>query len=156
MCACVHVCVCMVQGQLAVDARAAGAAHVGDAELIDAVVHNKVTFDVLMATPDMMRHLRPVAKILRKQMPSEKNGTVTNDMRTAVPMFRSGLSFRTDPQGCINMAIGRTTFSEEQLMDNLQAAIAAIMDHQISNKGNFIKQMTLSTTQGKGIRVHAP
>lgn len=138
-------------------AKKAGADIVSDGDLIATIEKGTVDFDVLVATPDMMANLSKVAKVLgpRGLMPNPKSGTVTPDVAVAVEQAKAGrVEFRIDKQAIIHLAIGKASFTAEQLESNVLAVIAAIMKAKpASTKGSYVQAMTLTTSMGPGIKL---
>jgi len=114
-------------------------------------------FDVVSASPDKMRHVGKLGKVLGPQgkMPSPKSGTVTPDVATAVTEFKAGkVEFRTDPGGNVHAPLGKRSFSTDDLLENLKA----FMDHLIGMrpaavKGTFVRRVSVSTTMGPGASI---
>jgi len=147
------------QGQQARDAEAAGADFVGGQELVEKVQEGWTDFDVAISTPDMMRTVGQLGRVLGPQgkMPNPKVGTVTDDVEKAVGESKSGkVEYRTDRQAIVHMAIGKASFDEAKLLDNYQAVMDEIVRAKpASAKGRYIVSATLATTMGPGIRVDA-
>ena len=145
------------QGELAEQAKAAGADHVGMDELAAEIKKGFADFDVVIASPDAMRVVGQLGQILgpRGLMPNPKVGTVTRDVATAVKNAKAGLvRYRNDKAGNIQTSIGKVSFTAEQLADNLSALIAAIVKQKpASAKGTFIKKICVSTTMGVGLTI---
>ena len=145
------------QGELAEQAKAAGADHVGMDELAAEIKKGFADFDVVIASPDAMRVVGQLGQILgpRGLMPNPKVGTVTRDVATAVKNAKAGqVRFRNDKSGNIQTSIGKADFTAEQLADNLSALIAAIVKQKpASAKGTFIKKICVSTTMGVGLTI---
>ncbi len=145
-------------GAAATAAQKAGAAIVGGEELVTQVQQKGgIDADVVVATPDMMKHLSKVAKILgpRGLMPNPKNETVTPDAAKAVADLSGGkVTFRNDESGNLHQAIGKTTFTDAQLTENAQAYVDAVKRVKpASVKGTYIMSATLAATMGPGIRI---
>ena len=140
------------QGELAEQAKAAGADHVGMDELAAEIKKGFADFDVVIASPDAMRVVGQLGQILgpRGLMPNPKVGTVTRDVATAVKNAKAGqVRYRNDKAGNIQTSIGKVSFTAEQLADNLSALIAAIVKQKpASAKGTFIKKICVSTNIG--------
>lgn len=140
-------------------AKAAGADLVGDDALIAKMEKGQLDFDVLVATPDMMPKLAKLAKELGPKglMPNPKSGTVTTDTAKAVKDAKAGkVEFRIDKQSIIHQAVGRASFGEAELIDNLKTLIGAVLKAKPSAaKGTYVKAMTLTTTMGPGIKLNA-
>lgn len=145
------------QGELAEQAKAAGADHVGMDELATEIKKGFADFDVVIASPDAMRVVGQLGQILgpRGLMPNPKVGTVTRDVATAVKNAKAGqVRYRNDKAGNIQTSIGKVSFTAEQLADNLSALIAAIVKQKpASAKGTFIKKICVSTTMGVGLTI---
>ena len=145
------------QGELAEQAKAAGADHVGMDELAAEIKKGFADFDVVIASPDAMRVVGQLGQILgpRGLMPNPKVGTVTRDVATAVKNAKAGqVRYRNDKAGNIQTSIGKVSFTAEQLADNLSALIAAIVKQKpASAKGTFIKKIGVSTTMGVGLTI---
>ena len=152
----VRVCV-FSQGELAEQAKAAGADFVGMDELAHEIKQGKSDFDVVIASPDAMRVVGQLGQILgpRGLMPNPKVGTVTRDVATAVKNAKSGqVRYRNDKTGVIQASIGKVNFTPAQLTDNLNALVGAIVKAKpAAAKGTFIKKVCISTTMGGGLSV---
>ncbi|MBM3707450.1 MAG: 50S ribosomal protein L1 [Actinobacteria bacterium] len=145
------------QGDKAAEAKNAGADYIGGEELVEKVGSGWVDFDVCITTPDMMKHVGKLGKILgpRKLMPNPKSGTVTMEVEKAVKDSKRGrLEYRTDKSGVIHSPIGRVSFDLEKLLNNYQAFTEAIIKAKpASAKGKYIKSIYLSSTMGPGIKI---
>ncbi len=141
------------------DAKKAGADVVGYTELLSKIEKGEINFDVLITTPDLIRELAKVAKILgpRGLMPSPKAGTVATNIADAVNEIKKGkIEFRLDKTGNIHALVGKVNFSAEQLVDNVNALLAAIDANRPTGvKGKLIKKIVLSTTMGPWISLEA-
>jgi len=144
-------------GAAADAARAAGADVVGNEDLIEKVKGGWTEFDVAIATPDAMKEVRKLGKVLgpRGLMPNPKTGTVTDDTAAAVKESKAGrVEFRMDKAGNVQVPFGKLSFEEGKLLENVNAVIAAIAAARpAAAKGVFIKRCTLSSTMGVGLRV---
>jgi large subunit ribosomal protein L1 len=147
------------QGQQARDAEAAGADFVGGQDLVEKVQEGWTDFDVAISTPEMMKAVGQLGRVLGPQglMPNPKVGTVTDDVEKAVADSKSGkVEYRTDRQAIVHMAIGKAGFDEAKLLENYQAVIEEINRAKPSSaKGKYLVSVTLATTMGPGIRVDA-
>jgi large subunit ribosomal protein L1 len=147
------------QGQQARDAEAAGADFVGGQDLVEKVQEGWTDFDVAISTPEMMKAVGQLGRVLGPQglMPNPKVGTVTDDVEKAVADSKSGkVEYRTDRQAIVHMAIGKAGFDEAKLLENYQAVIEEINRAKPSSaKGKYLVSVTLATTVGPGIRVDA-
>lgn len=145
------------EGDKADAARAAGADEVGAAELADRIQGGWMDFDIVITSPDMMKHVGKLGKVLGPQgkMPSPKSGTVTTDVAAAVREFKAGkVEFRTDAGGNVHAPLGKRSFSAEDLQANLQA----FLDHVSTLrppavKGDFLRKVSISTTMGPGVQI---
>jgi len=145
------------KGDAVAKAQAAGAEHVGGNELIEKVAGGFMDFDVVVASPDMMRDLSKLGKLLgpRGLMPTPKAGTVTADVERAVREVKAGrVEFKSDKQGGIHLGIGKRSFAENKLVENAQHVLEAINHAKpASVKGNLIKSLSVATSMGPGIKV---
>ncbi|HEX6921476.1 MAG TPA: 50S ribosomal protein L1 [Actinomycetes bacterium] len=142
-------------GERAEQAKAAGADIVGDDELINEVNGGRLDFDAVVATPDLMGKVGRLGRVLgpRGLMPNPKTGTVTTDVAKAVSDIKGGkIEFRVDRNANLHFIIGKTSFSEQQLVENYGAALEEILRLKPSAaKGRYIRKATLATTMGPGI-----
>jgi len=142
-------------GPAAEAALAAGADEVGGAELIEKVAGGYVAFDAAVATPELMGQVGRLGKVLgpRNLMPNPKTGTVTPDPAKAVSDIKGGkIEFRVDKHSNLHFVIGKAGFTQEQLSENLQAALDEIQRTKpSSSKGRYIQKGALSTTFGPGV-----
>jgi len=147
------------QGQQARDAEAAGADFVGGQDLVEKVQEGWTDFDVAISTPEMMKAVGQLGRVLGPQgkMPNPKVGTVTDDVEKAVGDSKSGkVEYRTDRQAIVHLAIGKASFDTNQLLENYQAVMEEILRAKPSSaKGKYVLSATLATTMGPGIRVDA-
>lgn len=145
------------KGESASKAKAAGADLVGDNDLIEKVMGGFMDFDVVIASPDMMRDLSKLGKLLgpRGLMPTPKAGTVTTDVERAIKEVKAGrVEFKSDKQGGIHLGIGKRSFDGPKLVENAQQVIEAINHAKpAAVKGNLIKSLALATTMGPGVKV---
>jgi large subunit ribosomal protein L1 len=143
------------QGANVEKARAAGADLVGMDDLAEQVKAGVMDFDVVIATPDAMRVVGQLGQILgpRGLMPNPKTGTVTPDVETAVRNAKAGqVRFRTDKNGIVHGAIGKVTFEDKLIKENLEALLSDLKRAKPSaSKGIFLKKITLSSTMGPGL-----
>lgn len=145
------------KGEAANKAKEAGADFVGDADLIEKINNGFLDFDVAVSTPEMMREVTKLGKILgpRGLMPSPKTGTVTDDIGSCLKEIKSGkIDFKMDKQGGIHVAIGKISFDEGELVENVRAVISAVSNSKPALfKGQFINSISLSSTMGPGLKV---
>ena len=142
------------------EALAAGAEYVGGEELIPKIQNeNWFEFDVVVATPDMMGVVGRLGRVLGPKglMPNPKAGTVTMDVTKAVQDIKAGkIEYRLDKTNIIHVPIGKASFTEEQLADNFQTLMGAIVKAKPSAlKGQYLKSVTISPTMGPGIKLNA-
>ncbi len=144
-------------GDAATAAREAGAAEVGFEDLIKKIQDGWTDFDAAVATPEAMKEVRKVARVLgpRGLMPNPKTGTVTDDAAAAVNQLKAGrVEFRMDRNGNIMVPFGKRSFTGEALAENARAILDAIHGARPSSaKGIYIKRATISSTMGPGLRV---
>lgn len=146
------------KGDKVAEAEAAGADYVGGDELIPKIQNDGwLDFDVVVATPDMMGVVGRLGKVLGPKglMPNPKAGTVTMDVTKAINDIKAGkIEYRLDKTNIIHCPIGKVSFTEEQLTQNLNALMDAIVKAKPSNlKGQYLKSITLASTMGPGIKV---
>ena len=138
-------------------AKEAQADYVGSDELINKVANGFLDFDCAVATPEMMKELARLGKILgpRGLMPSPKTGTVTNDVVKAVQDVKKGkVEFRVDKQGGMHLSVGKISFDEEKLYENASRVIQSINDAKpASVKGKFVKTLFISSTMNPGLNI---
>ncbi len=143
----------------AAEAEAAGADYVGGMELIEKIQkENWFEFDVVVATPDMMGVVGRIGRILGPKglMPNPKAGTVTMDVTKAIQDIKAGkIEYRLDKTNIIHVPLGKASFTEEQLTDNFQTLIEAVVKARpAAVKGQFLKSVTLTSTMGPGVKVN--
>ena len=145
------------KGAKAEEAQTAGADKVGADDLAAEIQGGKIEFDRCVATPDMMPVVGKLGKILgpRGLMPNPKLGTVTNDVTEAVKAVKGGqVEFRVEKAGIVHAGIGKSSFTEEALLENLRAFVVAINQAKPSGaKGTYVKRVSLSSTMGPGVRI---
>ena len=148
----------IAKGENAEKAKNAGADYVGDVDMIEKIEkENWFDFDTMIATPDMMPLLGKLGRVLGPKglMPNPKTGTVTLDVAKAVQEVKAGrVEYRADSFGIIHGVIGKVSFSEEDLMENLNAFVSAILRVKPATvKGDYVKSISIASTMGPGIKV---
>jgi large subunit ribosomal protein L1 len=145
------------KGDKADVATAAGADLVGAEDLAEKIQGGEMNFDRVIATPDMMGVVGKLGKVLgpRGLMPNPKLGTVTPDVETAVKNAKAGeVQFRAEKTGIVHAGVGKASFSEQQLNENVRAFLGAIMKAKPSgSKGTYVKKISLSSTMGPGLKI---
>ena len=149
----------LAKGDQAKVAKESGADFVGDIDMITKIEkENWFDFDVIIATPEMMPSLGKIGKLLGPKglMPNPKTGTVTTDVAKAVEETKKGkVNYRTDSFGNIHVGIGKASFTEEALRENLKAFVSVILKAKPSTvKGAYVKNITLTSTMGPGIKLY--
>jgi large subunit ribosomal protein L1 len=145
------------KGEKAELAKKAGADLVGADDLAEKVQAGQIEFDRCIATPDMMALVGRLGKVLgpRGLMPNPKLGTVTNDIAEAVKAAKGGqVEFRAEKAGLVHAGVGKASFSQDALVDNVKAFVSAIAKAKPSGaKGSYIKKISLSSTMGPGVKL---
>jgi large subunit ribosomal protein L1 len=145
------------KGDKAKEAEEAGADFVGAEDIVAKIEGGWTDFDVAVATPDMMGTVGKLGRILGPKglMPNPKTGTVTFELKNAISEIKAGkIEFRVDKAGIIHAPIGKVSFTEEQLNENLSVLIDVLAKARpASAKGNYMRSLTLSSTMGPGVRV---
>ena len=151
------VVVVFAKGDKVKEALAAGADFAGQEELFEKVKEGWTDFDAVIATPDMMRDVGKLGKVLgpRGLMPTPKAGTVTNDIATAVREIKAGrIEFKNDKHGVVSTGVGKLSFSTDKLVENIRTFIAAVAKAKpASTKGHYLVSLALSSTMGPGLKV---
>jgi len=139
------------------EAKAAGAIKAGMEDLVEEISKGFLDFDIAVATPDAMKNLGKIAKILGPKglMPNPKAGTVTMDIGKTISEISKGrVEFRTDKLAQIHQIFGKASFTEEQLAENLKSFLRAVVDAKPTGiKGSYIENISVATTMGPGIRL---
>jgi large subunit ribosomal protein L1 len=139
------------------EAEDAGADQVGGEELVDKIAGGWIDFDAVVATPDMMRVVGKLGKVLgpRGLMPNPKTGTVTPDVATAVKEIKAGkVEFRVDKTGIVHAPVGKTSFPAQSLVDNATALLDSIVKAKpAAAKGKYFRSITVSSTMGPGVKI---
>jgi large subunit ribosomal protein L1 len=145
------------RGAKAEEAKAAGADVVGAEDLVEKVQGGQIDFDRCIATPDMMPLVGRLGKVLgpRGMMPNPKIGTVTMDVATAVKGAKGGsVEFRVEKAGIVQAGIGKASFSEQKLVENIKALADAVVKAKPSgSKGTYVQRVAVSSTMGPGVKV---
>lgn len=148
------------KGPKASEAKAAGADIVGDDDLMNDILAGKIDFQRLIATPDMMGLVGRVGKILGPKglMPNPKLGTVTMDVANAVKAAKAGqVQFRVDAAGIVHAGVGKISFDNEKIAENVKAFVKALVGLKpAASSGVYLVYVSLSTTQGVGVKVAVP
>jgi large subunit ribosomal protein L1 len=144
-------------GEKQKEAQDAGADHVGGDEMVEKIQGGWMDFDAVVATPDMMKGVGRLGKVLgpRGLMPNPKTGTVTFDIGKAVREIKAGkVEFRVDKTGIVHAPVGKTSFPTKNLVENAHALVDSIVKAKPSAaKGKYLKSVTLSSTMGPGVRI---
>ena len=148
------------KGVKADEAQAAGADYVGAEDLIPRIQNEGwLDFDVVVATPDMMGVVGRLGRVLGPKglMPNPKAGTVTMDVTKAIADIKAGkIEYRLDKTNIVHVPVGKASFTEEQLQENFDAILGAIMKAKpAAVKGAYLKSVTLTSTMGPGVRMNA-
>ena len=145
------------KGEKLKEAEAAGADFVGDAEYIEKIQKGWFDFDVIVATPDMMGEVGKLGRVLGPKglMPNPKTGTVTFDVTKAVQEIKAGkVEYRADKTGIIHAPIGKVSFDDSKLAENLEAIYDVVLKAKPSSaKGTYIKSLNVTTTMGPAVKV---
>jgi large subunit ribosomal protein L1 len=144
------------RGDKAKEAEAAGADIVGDQELIERVKAGFTDFDVAVATPDMMPAIgKELGRILAQKMPNPKSGTVSPNIGSAVRDIKAGkVEYRLDKTGIVHTIVGKASFGEQQLAENVATLLDALVRAKPSaSKGTYLRSITLASTMGPGVKV---
>jgi large subunit ribosomal protein L1 len=148
--------IAFAKGDNAKAAQEAGADVVGDQDLVDKVKGGFTEFDVAVATPDMMAQVgKELGRILAQKMPNPKAGTVTPNIAAAIRDIKAGkVEFRLDKTGIIHTIVGKASFDEKQLLENVATLLDAIVRAKpAASKGTYLRSVTLTSTMGPGVKV---
>ena len=150
--------IAFVGGNAEADAKAAGVDIIGTTEVIQAIkATGKIDFDIAVATPDMMKQLAPVARILGQKglMPNPKTDTVGPDVKKMITALKKGkVNFKNDATANVHLAVGKLSFTPEQLAENVTATIDALRKAKpAGSKGQYFKSVTLTSTMGPGVAI---
>jgi len=139
------------------EAQEVGADHVAGEEIVERIQGGWMEFDAVVATPDMMRAVGRLGKVLgpRGLMPNPKTGTVTTDIARAVREIKAGkVEFRVDKTGIVHAPVGKTSFDASRLLENAHALVDSIVKAKpAAAKGRYLKSITVSSTMGPGVRI---
>ena len=145
------------KGEKAAEAQAAGADYVGEADYVQKIMGGWFDFDTVVATPDMMAVIGKLGRVLGPKglMPNPKTGTVTNDLTKALADIKAGkVEYRVDKVGNIQLGIGKVSFDDQKLVENINATVELFKKLKPATvKGTFIKNITISSTMGPGIKI---
>lgn len=145
------------KGEKETEAKEAGADYVGGDELVEKIKEGWLDFDKTVATPDMMGTVGKIGRILgpRNLMPNAKLGTVTFDLKEVIGDIKSGkVDFKVDKAGIVHAGVGKVSFGEQKLFENIKAFVQKIIQLKpSSSKGIYIRSVTISSTMGPGIKI---
>ena len=147
----------IAKGEKQTEAEKAGADKVGSTDLIEEISKGDLNFDVLVATPDCMKDLSKVAKILGPKglMPNPKSGTVTFDIGKTVQELKKGkVAYKNDSFGIVHCSVGKASFEKDKLVENIKTLVSAVIKAKPSAaKGQYVKSISVSSTMGPGIYI---
>ncbi|MBO7610759.1 MAG: 50S ribosomal protein L1 [Elusimicrobia bacterium] len=147
----------IAKGEKQTEAEKAGADKVGSTDLIEEISKGDLNFDVLVATPDCMKDLSKVAKILGPKglMPNPKSGTVTFDIGRTVQELKKGkVAYKNDSFGIVHCSVGKASFEKDKLVENIKTLVSAVLKAKPSAaKGQYVKSISVSSTMGPGIYI---
>ena len=147
----------IASGEKLKEAQEAGADLVGGEDMVDQIQKGFMDFDAVVATPDMMRSVGKLGKVLgpRGLMPNPKTGTVTFEISRAVKEIKAGkVEFRVDKTAIVHAPVGKVSFTEERLLENLRTLVDTILKAKPSSaKGKYVKSFAISSTMGPGVRI---
>jgi len=150
------VCV-LAKGEKVKEAQESGAEYFGAEDIIEKISKGWIDFDVLIATPDMMKDLAKLGKILGPKglMPNPKAGTVTNDLKRVVEEVKKGrIEFRNDDYGIVHCGIGKISFDTEKLVENVNTLVETVIKAKpAQSKGEYIKSIFITTTMSPSIKL---
>ncbi len=150
--------VVFAKGEKITEAEEAGADHVGSDELVSKIQEGWLDFDIAVATPDMMSSVGKLGKILgpRGMMPNPKSGTVTFEVARAISDIKAGkVEYRTEKAGNVHVPIGKVSFELDQLVENFNTVLEALIkDRPAAAKGQYMRNVTVSSTMGPGLKIN--
>jgi len=150
--------VVIAKGEKAEDAKKAGADFVGDIDIIEKIKKGWFDFDVVIATPDMMKDVSKLGPILGKKglMPNPKTGTVTMNIKEAVQEAKKGrVEFKSDRAGVVNLSIGKVSMEDKKLVENFKEFYSNLLKTKPQDaKGEYVKKVYLTTTMGPGVKIN--
>lgn len=145
------------KGEKEKEAVEAGADYVGAEDLIEKIKTGWIDFDIVIATPDIMKEVGKLGKILGTKglMPNPKSGTVTFDLKKTIQEFKAGkVEFRNNKEGVVHLSLGKVSFEEKALVENIEAFIKFFLKlPALATKGQYVKSMFLSSTMGIGVQI---
>ena len=145
------------KGEKAAEAQEAGAAYVGDEDLVNKIKDGWLDFDVAVATPDMMKDVGKLGPILGRRglMPNPKTRTVTFDLKDAIAELKQGrIEYRADKSGIVHLAIGKVSMEPEKMLENIKLVVSEIEKKKPTDiKGDFVQSVVVSSTMGPGVKV---
>jgi large subunit ribosomal protein L1 len=151
--------VVFAQGEKQKEAELAGADVVGAADLVEKVQGGWTEFDLAISTPDMMKDVGKLGKVLGPKglMPNPKSGTVTFDLSKAIKEFKAGkVEYRNDKAGNVHVPVGKASFTMDAILENARTVLGAILRAKpAAAKGTYVRNVTLSSTMGPGVRIDA-
>ena len=147
----------IASGEKIKEAEAAGADHVGGKEMVERIAGGWLDFEAVVATPDMMKDVGKLGKVLGPKglMPNPKSGTVTQDVAKAISEIKAGkLEFRVDKTAIIHVGVGKVSFDEKKLCDNVHALMQAVMKSKPPTaKGKYFRSVFMSSTMGPSVKI---
>jgi large subunit ribosomal protein L1 len=145
------------KGEKAAEAEEAGAAYVGDEDLVNKIKDGWLDFDVAVATPDMMKDVGKLGPILGRRglMPNPKTRTVTFDLKDAIAELKQGrVEYRSDKTGIVHLAVGKVSMEPEKMLENIRLVVSEIEKKKPADiKGDFVQSVVVSSTMGPGVKV---
>lgn len=148
------------KGDKAKEAEEAGAAYVGDDDLIEKIKGGWLEFDVAVATPDMMKDVGRLGPILGRRglMPNPKTQTVTFEIKEALEELKKGrVEFRSDKTGVLHLAVGKVSMESDKVLENIREVVAEVKKRRPADtKGDFVRSIAVASTMGPGVRIEDP